>query len=36
MQKIGFLWGGDMSDVWRFRDAFRQKLSDLGIVEGQT
>ena len=35
MQKIGILWAGDMSDVWRFRDAFRQKLSDLGKVEGR-
>jgi putative ABC transport system substrate-binding protein len=35
MQKAGVIWGGDMSDVWRFRDAFRQKLHDLGKVEGQ-
>jgi putative ABC transport system substrate-binding protein len=35
MQIIGVIWGGDMSDVWRFRDAFRQKLHDLGKVEGE-
>jgi putative tryptophan/tyrosine transport system substrate-binding protein len=35
MKKIGALWGGDMSDVARFRDPFRKKLRDLGYVEGQ-
>jgi len=35
MQKIGILWGGDMSDVARFRDPFRKKLRDLGYIEGQ-
>lgn len=35
MKRIGILWGGDMSDVSRFRDAFRQELRDLGQVEGQ-
>jgi putative ABC transport system substrate-binding protein len=34
MQKIGILWGGDMSDVARFRDPFRKELRDLGHVEG--
>jgi putative ABC transport system substrate-binding protein len=35
MKKIGILWGGDLSDVARFRDPFRKKLRDLGYVEGQ-
>jgi len=35
MQKIGMLWGGDMSDVARFRDPFRKELRDLGYIEGR-
>src|SRR5262249_49448985 len=35
MKKIGILWGGDMSDVARFRDPFRKKLSDSGYREGE-
>jgi putative ABC transport system substrate-binding protein len=35
MKKIGILWGGDMSDVARFRDPFRKKLRDSGYGEGQ-
>jgi putative ABC transport system substrate-binding protein len=35
MQNIGFLWGGDLSDVSLFRDAFRKELRDRGLVEGR-
>jgi putative tryptophan/tyrosine transport system substrate-binding protein len=35
MQNIGILWGGDLSDVSLFRDAFREELRDRGLVEGR-
>ena len=35
MQNIGILWGGDLSDVSLFRDAFRKELRDRGLVEGR-